>query len=251
MTIELTCECGAKLKAKPELSGQLVKCPTCDTTMTVPSRPADSEAFRVSCQCGKTFAANAKLAGKKLACPSCGLPSLPRAEPAIPAKQSVGRPDGSRRRKQAGSTLVDMVAGGFAVLHGAIAGYGLLQLVSLIVRVPGAFGPRALFSLGMLQFLVSTIASTCILVAGIGVLMKRKKWALEFGMPASFVYFGRLAFTLINLVWAMNALEESGMNLLGEGYFMNLFLAMVPEMVASSIGPALLIYISLRSERRR
>ncbi len=275
MAIELICECGAKLKAKPELAGKQVKCPTCAKTMTVP-KPA--EVIRVSCQCGKVFKANAKLAGKKMSCPSCGqplsipddmavvdplslasaaddplglgdidaaaLPALPRTERSLPTRRPVSRPKSSKsadRPRNGNSTVVDMVAGGFAVLHGVIAAYGILQMISLIVRNPGGIGLSTLFSLGMIQFLLSAIASICILVAGIGVLTHRKKWALEFGMPASFVYFGLLAIPLLIMVFAMMTV----------GAFANLFLATIPKMVVSAIGPAMLIYISRTPKRRR
>ncbi len=275
MAIELICECGAKLKAKPELAGKQVKCPTCAKTMTVP-KPA--EVIRVSCQCGKVFKANAKLAGKKMSCPSCGqplsipddmavvdplslasaaddplglgdidaaaLPALPRTERSLPTRRPVSRPKSSKsadRPRNGNSTVVDMVAGGFAVLHGVIAAYGILQMISLIVRNPRVFGLSTLFSLAMIPFLLSAIASVCILVAGIGVLTHRKKWALEFGMPASFVYFGLLAIPLLIMVFAMMTV----------GAFANLFLATIPKMVVSAIGPAMLIYISRTPKRRR
>ncbi len=275
MAIELICECGAKLKAKPELAGKQVKCPTCAKTMTVP-KPA--EVIRVSCQCGKVFKANAKLAGKKMSCPSCGqplsipddmavvdplslasaaddplglgdidaaaLPALPRTERSLPTRRPVSRPKSSKsadRPRNGNSTVVDMVAGGFAVLHGVIAAYGILQVISLIVRNPRVFGLSTLFSLAMIPFLLSAIASVCILVAGIGVLTHRKKWALEFGMPASFVYFGLLAIPLLIMVFAMMTV----------GAFANLFLATIPKMVVSAIGPAMLIYISRTPKRRR
>ncbi|HIF33466.1 MAG TPA: hypothetical protein EYQ75_17840 [Planctomycetaceae bacterium] len=284
MAIELICECGAKLKAKPELAGKQVKCPTCAKTMTVP-KPA--EVIRVSCQCGKVFKANAKLAGKKMSCPSCGqplsipddmavvdplslasaaddplglgdidaaaLPALPRTERSLPTRRPVSRPKSSKsadRPRNGNSTVVDMVAGGFAVLHGVIAAYGILQMISLIVRNPRVFGLSTLFSLAMIPFLLSAIASVCILVAGIGVLTHRKKWALEFGMPASFVYFGLLAFALLKLVWAIMSLGAPGANIF-LAMIPKMVVSMIPKMVVSAIGPAMLIYISRTPKRRR
>jgi hypothetical protein len=36
MTIPVTCDCGRKLRAKPELAGRRVKCPACGGALVVP-----------------------------------------------------------------------------------------------------------------------------------------------------------------------------------------------------------------------
>ncbi|MEO2123278.1 MAG: hypothetical protein ABGY10_08110, partial [bacterium] len=97
------------------------------------------------------------------------------------------------RPKNGNSTLVDMVAGGFSVLHGMYALHCIL-LASQSARA-GQFGSSS-------SHLLGAIASTCILVAGILLLAQRKKWAFVFGLPGSYLYFGiRLVFPVIYGVW--------------------------------------------------
>lgn len=73
MPILANCSCGAKFKAKDDLAGKRVKCPSCAQPFEIPKRTAGI-ATRVTCQCGQAFQAKAELAGKRVKCPSCGAP---------------------------------------------------------------------------------------------------------------------------------------------------------------------------------
>ena len=74
MSIKATCDCGAAFKAKSELAGKRVKCPSCGEPLTVPNLPVPAVEIRVTCQCGKAFGAKTELAGRRVKCPSCGQP---------------------------------------------------------------------------------------------------------------------------------------------------------------------------------
>jgi DNA-directed RNA polymerase subunit RPC12/RpoP len=81
MSILVTCSCGAKFKAKVELAGKRLKCPTCGHPLSVPTQEAATTPIRVACQCGQAFQAKVSLAGKAVACPACS--------PAIPGEMAV------------------------------------------------------------------------------------------------------------------------------------------------------------------
>jgi len=63
MSIEHTCQCGAKLKVKDELAGKKIKCPKCSVAFTLPVAQAAPELISVSCKCGKAFQAKASMSG--------------------------------------------------------------------------------------------------------------------------------------------------------------------------------------------
>jgi len=71
MSIEHTCQCGAKLKVKDELAGKKIKCPKCSVAFTLPVAQAAPELISVSCKCGKAFQAKASMAGKAFQCIAC------------------------------------------------------------------------------------------------------------------------------------------------------------------------------------
>ena len=81
--IAANCSCGAKFKAKQELAGKRVKCPSCGHPLTVPGAEASAGPIRVACDCGREFRAKAELAGKQVKCPACSRPL------AIPCTQAV------------------------------------------------------------------------------------------------------------------------------------------------------------------
>ncbi|MCL4205254.1 MAG: prolyl oligopeptidase family serine peptidase [Pirellulaceae bacterium] len=74
MAIEVSCRCGRRFAAKPELAGQRVKCPACGAGLVIP-RPAAAPLV-VACACGKRFEAQPHLAGRQVPCPSCRRPLL-------------------------------------------------------------------------------------------------------------------------------------------------------------------------------
>lgn len=93
MTIIAQCQCGARFKAKPELAGKQVKCPSCGAALTVPRasaaplKPAAKPVAKpqapsaaagppivIDCACGKRFNAPRHLLGKRVACPACKRP---------------------------------------------------------------------------------------------------------------------------------------------------------------------------------
>lgn len=72
MSINATCTCGAQFKAKPELAGKRVKCPTCGQAFIVPKPQSASDLIRVACGCGKALQVKTAFAGKRVKCPACG-----------------------------------------------------------------------------------------------------------------------------------------------------------------------------------
>jgi dienelactone hydrolase len=84
MAIEVSCRCGRRFAAKPELAGQRVSCPACGAGLVIP-RPAAAPVV-VACACGKRFEAQPHLAGRQVPCPSCRRPLL------IPAAGGAAAP---------------------------------------------------------------------------------------------------------------------------------------------------------------
>ena len=74
MSILATCQCGASFRAKPELAGKRVKCPSCGHPFSVPRPEAAAAPIRVACRCGQAFQAKPELAGRRVKCPACGQP---------------------------------------------------------------------------------------------------------------------------------------------------------------------------------
>ena len=82
MAILATCQCGAKFRAKAELAGKQVNCPTCGQSFRVPL----PDPIRVTCQCGQAFHAEHILFGKTVQCPACQQPlSIPESDDPQPA----------------------------------------------------------------------------------------------------------------------------------------------------------------------
>jgi hypothetical protein len=249
MTIEVNCECGAKLKAKPELSGKRVKCPTCAKTLTVPDTSTPLAGPLVAAD-----AADDPLGLGAIAFDSSSIPAKPRTEQTLPVPRPVDRPnstgrsDRSRGAHTRGSTSLDMVAGGFSVLHGVMASYNAIQMILMLGKASLLVGPQVIFSFTILQSFASAIASVCILVAGIGLLAQRKKWALKLGLPASIVFLVLMGLNCAWFLWFMVMMAKiEGLALLS----ITVFIRMLPRFIAFSIGPALLIYISQSSNPRR
>jgi dienelactone hydrolase len=84
MAIEVSCRCGRRFAAKPELAGQRVSCPACGAGLVIPRPPAAP--LVVACACGKRFEAQPHLAGRQVPCPSCRRPLL------IPAAGGAAAP---------------------------------------------------------------------------------------------------------------------------------------------------------------
>lgn len=70
MSIVVTCSCGSKFAARPDLAGKTLACPSCKNQLQVPQPPP----VVASCGCGQRFSAPANMAGKQVACPSCKRP---------------------------------------------------------------------------------------------------------------------------------------------------------------------------------
>lgn len=95
MSIKATCTCGAEFKAKPELAGKRVKCPTCGQAFTVPKPQAAADLMRITCQCGKSMRAKRELAGKRVKCPACGgVVQVPAPQAAADPPQEQASPGG-------------------------------------------------------------------------------------------------------------------------------------------------------------
>jgi hypothetical protein len=77
MTIPVACTCGKRFRAKPELAGKRVRCPSCQSPIQIPSAETAAPAsppIAVTCQCGQRFRAPAHLAGKRVKCSVCQQP---------------------------------------------------------------------------------------------------------------------------------------------------------------------------------
>jgi len=249
--IRVTCQCGGAFKANAQLAGKSVSCPTCGQPLSIPApsvvQPEPLET---------TGPTDDPLGLGAIGFDESTVPAVPRPEPVVEQptgrSTSTGNSGGARRRSTADSSPLDMVAGGFAVLHGIIAVIGVFQMISAMARAASVIGVRAFASFGMLGFVVSTVVSGCIFISGIGILTQRKKWALEFGQPASIVYLALLALSCLTMIWAAVQLSRVEALVPGLGGSMrNAYIAMIPRMLAMSIGPILLIVISSRSKRRR
>jgi ubiquitin-protein ligase/DNA-directed RNA polymerase subunit RPC12/RpoP len=76
--VEFDCPgCGTRLRSPADHVGKMVQCPSCKTTINVPT-PADDEeegetVIRFACpHCEQPLEAEADMAGDKIQCPSCG-----------------------------------------------------------------------------------------------------------------------------------------------------------------------------------
>ncbi len=65
------CACGAIIKAKSELAGRTVSCPSCGQPVVIPPAPIIG-AIGVTCTCGQALRAKTEMAEKRVKCPSCG-----------------------------------------------------------------------------------------------------------------------------------------------------------------------------------
>lgn len=253
--IRVTCRCGGAFKANAELAGEKVSCPKCGQSLAIPA-PA-TVLTDPSTAAGPT---DDPLGLGAIGFDASTVPALPRPEPVVP--QPVDRPNPGRssgtnsgrspRGSTASSNPLDMVAGGFAVLHGVIACVGVIQMITTMARASSVIGVRAFAPLNLLGLVLSIVVSGCILMAGIGILTGRKKWALEFGQPASIVYLALLALSCMTMIWA--AVQLNRVEALVPGVSRSIttgYIAAIPRMMASAIGPILLIVISSRSKGRR
>lgn len=94
MPISVACSCGKRFRAKDELAGRRLKCPTCGSAIQVPSpQPASPPTIEVACACGKQLRAKPELAGKRVKCPACGDPiSIPDSQASQPEPATVVTP---------------------------------------------------------------------------------------------------------------------------------------------------------------
>lgn len=89
MTIEAVCPCGAHFRAKPELAGKAVRCPTCGQSFQVPAQASPQKVI-AECSCGKKYKVKPDLCGKRVRCRACGsqftvpMPSTPDVPPDVP-----------------------------------------------------------------------------------------------------------------------------------------------------------------------
>lgn len=109
--LELTCNCGQRMVAKPQMAGLMVRCPRCANILQIPGAKSSGQQANVRCQqCGQQFLARQELAGKVVKCPMCGKPlTVPRpgaAPSRLPqievtctcGQQFVARPDLAGKR---------------------------------------------------------------------------------------------------------------------------------------------------------
>lgn len=86
MPIQVKCSCGKSLAVPDKYAGKRIKCPGCESALTVPAQAAAAKPATISvkCKCGKTLGVKPELAGKKVKCPTC------QAVLAIPAAAAIG-----------------------------------------------------------------------------------------------------------------------------------------------------------------
>ncbi|MEZ6117348.1 MAG: hypothetical protein R3C28_12335 [Pirellulaceae bacterium] len=97
MPIQVKCSCGKSLAVPDKYAGKRIKCPGCESALTVPAQTAAAKpaAISVKCKCGKTLGVKPELAGKKVKCPTC------QAVLAIPAVAAVGATTSGSQAKPA------------------------------------------------------------------------------------------------------------------------------------------------------
>lgn len=86
MSIPVSCSCGKSFAAREDLAGKRVKCPNCQSPLTIPgttgagkapaaaSAPAPTAApaeIIMGCGCGQQFRVEARFAGQQVQCPAC------------------------------------------------------------------------------------------------------------------------------------------------------------------------------------
>jgi serine/threonine protein kinase len=73
--LEVMCNCGQRMVAKPQMAGKLVRCPRCAEILQVPGPGTSTQQLSITCrQCGEHFLARFDLAGKTVKCPVCTKP---------------------------------------------------------------------------------------------------------------------------------------------------------------------------------
>ena len=77
-SFEVTCRCGQRMAAKPQMAGKMVRCPRCADIVQIPGSAAEkstTSSIKVACNyCGQRFLARQDLAGKAVKCPMCSKP---------------------------------------------------------------------------------------------------------------------------------------------------------------------------------
>ncbi|MBC7855982.1 MAG: hypothetical protein IAF94_21345 [Pirellulaceae bacterium] len=113
MSIKVSCQCGKRFAAPPQLAGKSVNCPSCGSPMVIAAPAARPSAIAaqaapasprvaptatadggivVACRCGQQFKAPNQLAGQQVPCPVCHQPILiPGGAAAIDPSDPFGR----------------------------------------------------------------------------------------------------------------------------------------------------------------
>ena len=156
MAIVVSCVCGSRFSAKPELAGKQLACPSCRQPIAVhfPVPQPVPSLQAVSCICGARFQPQPYLAGKSLPCPTCGqtlhVPNpltsspfnfdplgpaadlglgqpMPLQSTGLPATMPMGGTTRSRKRKSGGNKTL-WIALGVAV---PVVLFGVIVVVAL------------------------------------------------------------------------------------------------------------------------
>ncbi len=72
MAIEVSCRCGQRFAAQPQLYGKRLACPACRRPLRIPA--PSSQPVEVTCACGQSFNAQPHLFGQRATCPVCRRP---------------------------------------------------------------------------------------------------------------------------------------------------------------------------------
>ena len=254
MSIQATCSCGATFKAKSELAGKRVKCPSCGQPFAIPdpraTRPDRTDPFGLPSPGDDPLGlSDLGSMGDPLAQPLPGLNGPATANslspaPTLPRQASIlGSSKRDKATKVKKHSNLEIATGVLAIYHGGSAAYRAVFAIVAMVKLSSMVGPRAFVSVGMIFFLVGVAISAGILVGGISI-FARKESGVQIGVMASYAYFILLA---VGFLWGMVSMVRligSDVGMLG----MRMFVWMIPRMVFDSLGPGLLIFLAKERE---
>lgn len=245
MPIGVICQCGASFRAKEELAGKRVKCPACGQPLAIPHTTTPDSApdplgvnadgddplglgQGPSDPLGMNRPIDDTLAGGHT--PSGGPASkLQTVSPVTAAKPGRNR---SAIGKPNGDVLV-MVTAILCIVHGVGRIGSMYAIVALLAS-------GLIFSFSGITSAASILVSAGILAAGIG-LLTQQEWAKQVGSVAGVAHFVLLGVSVLGGLVSLAQLDNAA---LGAGVFM----MMISSIVATSIVPALLLYVLNRDE---
>ncbi len=159
MPISLKCDCGRSFRLKDELAGRKVRCPACQTLLTVPDPKAEEEAVAALLADDADEPQEPPRAGIRAEPPSPEQP-LPRPRPSdesSPRRALAGPVPAASREKRPPSRRAGSEPEWFARINPTTVGGLLMMLLAVIWFVFGLavgiiyFYPPILFGLGVIS----------------------------------------------------------------------------------------------------